>query len=128
MPPTFGPARVCRLTGDRDVGLDLHGRGKLPFVRMGTPSGKRRSRGARLLTDFVERNGLSRRATADALGTSKTSVIFWMRGSLRPRHAFRLAIEKWTNGEVPAGAWEDGTERSVVAAVQPFRASRSEAA
>lgn len=81
-----------------------------------------RQEGARAaLAEFIKKNGITLRAAAESLGTSKTSLILWLRGEQRPRPPYRQAIAIWTGGKVPADSWETEEERAVVTAVRPYR-------
>ncbi len=77
-----------------------------------------------LLAKFLDANALSLRTAAEGIGTSKTSLIFWLRGDQRPRAEVRAAIEKWTSGAVPA-TWLAPGEVLPVDRVSPFMPSKA---
>ncbi len=79
-----------------------------------------RCTGHSLLNAFLTRNSVTLQAAADALGTSKTSVLFWIRGEQRPREPYRVAIETWTHGDVPASSWETATDRRIATRAVPL--------
>lgn len=71
----------------------------------------------------MERNGAKVRPSARALDVSHVTLLAWLSGERRPEESSRLAIERWTSGEVPRVAWESAAERRdrlAAEAVQPF--------
>jgi transcriptional regulator with XRE-family HTH domain len=78
-----------------------------------------------LLAEFIRVHGLSLRDAARGIGTSKTSLIFWLRGDQRPRAEVRDAIEKWTSGAVPASSWLLPGEVLPVDRVSPFTPTKA---
>lgn len=79
-------------------------------------SGSSRFRG------FLEDNGISLSQAAEALQVTVPSVIQWRDGRFAPRHNSRLCIERWTNGEVPAGSWKRPGEPDPEE-IEPFQAT-----
>jgi transcriptional regulator with XRE-family HTH domain len=84
-------------------------------------------RGSKLLLDFIDANELSLRRAARLLGVSKTTLLFWIRGTQRPDGDNRRAIAKWTRNAVPAEAWLLEGESEPLTDVKPFRPSRTAA-
>lgn len=81
-------------------------------------------RGYELLRRFLTDHEVTMEAASEAIGTTKASMSLWATGQNQPRTEFRMAIEKWTRGEVPATSWMTSHDRKVVDRVRPHRAAR----
>ena len=77
--------------------------------------------GRELLQSFIGELGWTALEVATALGVSNATMSEWLNGHGRPRHPFRVAIEKWSHGRVPAGAWETKEERAIQTRPEPAR-------
>jgi len=76
--------------------------------------------GATRFAEFLEQRSLTYESVAGAVGTNRGTVCSWALGKSRPRHEWRLALETFTRGEVPALAWLLDTERAVVEFAAPW--------
>ena len=45
-------------------------------------------------------------AAAAEIGVPQSALHYWLKGASRPRSRGREAIERWTQGKVPASAWD----------------------
>jgi transcriptional regulator with XRE-family HTH domain len=79
------------------------------------------SEGARLLSQFLESNGLKKADAARALNVAKATVGWWTSGTNSPSALQRKRIERWAG--VPADTWDSPEERAAVEAVTPFAKS-----
>lgn len=87
-----------------------------------------RKDGPRRLRRFREERRISLREAAIALGgVSHVSVLAWELCKSTPSHEMRIAIERWTGGEVRADSWPLAKrERQIsgrAADVKPFEPS-----
>ncbi len=57
------------------------------------------------LAQYLKRQAISGSAFARALGVSKASVSFWVRGLELPNRRNAFKIERATAGAVPAASW-----------------------
>ena len=76
------------------------------------------------LRAFLDKHGITLAQAAEAVASTKASLSLWALGGMRPRHEWRLAIERWTRGAVPAASWLTADERRMVAGVKPYRGAR----
>ena len=89
--------------------------------RRRAPEETRNTRGRRLLAVAMQRRGVSKRAFGKAIGVSHQSVTAWLEGNARPVEAYRVAIETWTGGAVPAASWLARCDRAELKAARaPF--------
>ncbi|MBV7408184.1 helix-turn-helix transcriptional regulator [Maritimibacter sp. DP1N21-5] len=58
-----------------------------------------------MLTEFFKRSGMTRTAMAEALGIGRAYLSLLENGRKRPSLELAFAIERATNGEVPASSW-----------------------
>jgi len=75
----------------------------------------------------MERTGVSQAAVARALGVSAAAVCDWCRQKKLPVEPYRVAIETYTGGSVPASSWADARERALcerLASIQPHEIAR----
>lgn len=66
-----------------------------------------RTKGSRLLHDFLKTNGITAADAAKALGVNPSSVHYWLQGQV-PRTRMQLVLARWTGGAVPVEAWMKG--------------------
>jgi hypothetical protein len=71
------------------------------------------------LAAFLQVHGISRRDAADALGVSPSMLHYWLNGS-RPSEVHRLAVERYSRGEVPANCWLTSDEQTRVNRTDPY--------
>lgn len=76
--------------------------------------------GARLLGEFLRRNGLTQLAAGRAIGVSDPTIHDWVTGAKRPRAHHREAVAVWTSSEVPCDAWLTEQERVCAGTIRPF--------
>lgn len=50
---------------------------------------------------------------ARELGIAGATLSLWLSGKRRPTHPYRIAIETYTGGAVPASAWATAKEKRV---------------
>lgn len=60
--------------------------------------------------------GLNWKALAHRLGCSANGLSFWLNRRRTPNRRFAVAIERVTNGEVPASSWDDEPPAALAAA------------
>jgi len=60
---------------------------------------------AHLLRSFLKRRGITQPSFGRRIGVSGTSVYKYLSGGCIPSEAVRVAIERETDGAVPAGLW-----------------------
>jgi hypothetical protein len=80
--------------------------------------------GPELLREFLEKNQAPQVLAARVLGVSAPCVHDWLARKRTPSAPFRVAMERWTAGAVPAVSWLDGDELELVrtlASVRPLQ-------
>lgn len=78
----------------------------------------------RRLAAFMDRHSISLRAAAAVFGFTHPAIKSWRDGRPPELDETRLAIERWTNGEVPAAGWDSPDERArreAMSQVAPFQ-------
>ena len=80
-------------------------------------------RGVDLLAAFMDENAITYATAAKALGTTKGTICWWMKGTTRPRHEIRVAIAIWSSNEVTATSWLSPAEQRRIDRVRPWRAA-----
>lgn len=78
--------------------------------------------GQRKFCNFVGERGLRWTEVAKALGVTKGIISTWHLGNHRPEHKMRLAIERWTNGQITPNDWLTTSERRLIETVTPCSA------
>lgn len=48
---------------------------------------------------------------AKSLGVAGATLSLWLSGKRRPDHPYRVAIERYTDGAIPAASWATAAER-----------------
>lgn len=82
------------------------------------------STGPELLRAFLTTHDAPQALAARVLGVSAPAVHDWIHRKRSPSAPFRAALERWTDGAVPAASWLDGDELELVAQlgrVQPMQ-------
>ena len=79
------------------------------------------SSGQRLFREFVANHRLTNVQVAAALEVDKSTMTLWLRRGVAPESRHRRAIEKFTEGHVPADSWATAAEEAFVERVLPFR-------
>lgn len=82
------------------------------------------STGPELLRAFLTTHDAPQALAARVLGVSAPAVHDWIHRKRSPSAPFRAALERWTDGAVPASSWLDGDELELVAQlgrVQPMQ-------
>lgn len=79
------------------------------------------SEGAKKLAAFIDKSGLSRKRTAEAVDSTHPALLAWLRGICKPDAYRRALIERWTAGAVPASAWLSEPERTYLRKIRAFK-------
>lgn len=80
--------------------------------------------GPDLLLKFLSKHGASQALAARVLGVSAPAVNDWVHNKRTPSAPFRSAIERWTDGAVPAMSWLEAEEvdmAELLGQVQPLQ-------
>jgi transcriptional regulator with XRE-family HTH domain len=85
----------------------------------------RQKTGADLLRDFLRQHELTQSAAGRALGVTPPTIHDWLKGVKRPRASMRAAIELWTSGAVPGGAWGTSKDRRRLQRIEPFAPAKT---
>jgi antitoxin component HigA of HigAB toxin-antitoxin module len=59
------------------------------------------------LETWLDQSGRKKGWLAKTIGSHPASISRWMNGSIRPNRSTREAIERLTDGDVPANGWGD---------------------
>jgi hypothetical protein len=82
------------------------------------------SEGQRLFDAYLTKHRITNVEAGAALGITKSAVAHLREGA-SPKPGRRLAIERWTDGEVPVASWVTIEERESAAKVVPFKEARA---
>jgi DNA-binding transcriptional regulator YdaS (Cro superfamily) len=66
--------------------------------------------GSALLWEFLQRRNAPQCVVARVLRVSPPAVHDWLSGRRTPTPAYREAIERWSEGAVPAASWRSEAE------------------
>jgi len=84
---------------------------------MDAAAAKKLTKGALLLRKHMDAHRITYAEAAEALGVTRSGVHQWVHGDVRPRIELRIALEKWTDGDIKAGDWMTIEERRNIARV-----------
>ena len=76
---------------------------------------------ASLFARWLKRHGLAQREAARVLGVSAPAFHAWIHGRKTPTIPHRAAIERWTDGAVPATAWASDAELAELDRLEALR-------
>jgi hypothetical protein len=74
------------------------------------------------LKKFIEDRKLTLRSASEGVGVTHPALKMWLDGDAKPSAPHRQAIEKWTDGQVPAELWLEAHEIQKILEIEPCRA------
>lgn len=71
-------------------------------------------RGPQLLSEEIERRGITCTKAAEELRATKGAISVWLSERFVPKSAMQLVIEIWSGGRVPWASWLTPEEKKLI--------------
>jgi len=79
--------------------------------------------GAERLREFLKDRGIPLREAAKGIRVSHPAIVQWLDGTAKPSAPHREALDRWTNGAVPAESWLEPHEATRLDEITPWKST-----